>query len=538
MNDNFKVDPAIVRQLAIRAQALPRTNPANLSSLWLNNATIRLYAGPRRLPVYITQQAISLGYYGLTFLESRPQTEKEQRNLYISQHDSGSFWVQPAAASPSRVGTPGSYFSWITGFREYPNRVVLNRNQRTDPPPVLGRDLLPPPGTDQDRWDTQIFLHQLNVQGVVLSPDQPWTGTLHWLFPPGAWGKDGEWGIRNDVLNQDLLFSSNGTPNLFSFTFEVVRWSPAFIAQYIAEDPLARTRCCLGQFDKPNPARGILGPDLFLTEAGCESADIRPRQPGQAPSASCNAEIAKYCRIGRNMTTPVCTETARDFPSAAIDDTIGDFCRRERITTLQALSLVQDPTVKEMCACHLPQTEYTNLELAIKKQYPSLASVSFGNTRCLVPECANSSYSTSSIRSGCKGVMCISAINFAPGTADIGKVDINSTVACSTTGGNKCTIDKDCPDVNLLQCKSGICVARADVKPPTPPGPPTPPRPPGPDGSSDGGGMPWWGWVLLIVGVIALISLIIYAIRPSPEPRAALEVKNAENSPSRESSPI
>lgn len=520
MNENFKIDPKIVRQVALEARNLPPSNPFNLSSLWLNGAVIRLStASGQRLPVYISAQAISKGYNGLTFRNNVPLDNKESRNLYVEQaREVGTFRLQPAAAPPATAGTEGEYFSWITGFSDFPNRVVLNRRQIDNP--TTGSDLRPIPGSDVSQRTIPMFLHQFQVTDVVLSPDQPWTGRLQWFLPPGAvpGAQDGTWGIRNDRLNENLLMSSTGTAANFTFEFEVVRWSPAFVARYIAKDPLAKTRCCLGQFDQPNTSTGTPGvaaPDLFLTETGCIGAGVAPRQPGQPPSAACNSSIATYCKTGRNMVTSTCTEIARDWPSAALDDSIASFCRQEGITTLKALDESKDLTIKGMCACHLPDSQYAELERALKRDNPSLNSVSFGNTRCLVPDCAVSSYSSSSIRTGCKGVTCISAINFAPGTAQIGKVEINSTQTCAATGGSKCTRDQDCPDSTIYRCESGVCVTRSR----DPPGP-NPPMPDGGGGGSDSSSKgafewPWAWWVFLIIGLVLLVivGVIVYAAR-------------------------
>nr|QBK91469.1 MAG: hypothetical protein LCPAC302_00890 [Pithovirus LCPAC302] len=200
------------------------------------------------------------------------------------------------------------------------------------------------------------------------------------------------------------------------------------------------------------------------------------------------------------VTEKVCQEFFADYnrdpgPEASIDSAMESYCAAKYSGFKALFNENAPPADIDVCACHMPEKFYEAYAEEVDKEYPAFGNLGI-NQRCLLFQCANSDYTTTSIGKSCPIPGCISISVFNnKGTFNHSKI-VNST--CCTDIQNKEPGQRGNGPGTRTE-KTGNC---------------------------DGEGEPtetWWDrnkhWVIpaIIIGVVILIFIIIGIIFASFE---------------------
>ncbi len=152
-----------------------------------------------------------------------------------------------------------------------------------------------------------------------------------------------------------------------------------------------------------------------------------------------------YCFAGNGVPDKIQTDlTCREFiseyiknvnPNPQIDAKLTEYCTKTYPNGFKQLFenpvVPTDPTV---CACHMQMAEYTAFENQLLNDYTGInVSTTDGiNDRCLLPQCASSAFTTTSIGKICNVPQCLTITSFkVNGSFDNSKVIINvNTPGC------------------------------------------------------------------------------------------------------------
>jgi hypothetical protein len=215
---------------------------------------------------------------------------------------------------------------------------------------------------------------------------------------------------------------------------------------------------------------------------------------------NCKADYINYCFSFTNndpTTMPIGTNTpsgvaCQNFikdngPTAAFDEGIRKYCSA-KYGGFGDLFNSNNELDKNLCACHMPEPQYTAFQAEIAKNYIGFGNLGFIN-QCLVPQCASSDFKTTVIGKACELPACLNIATFTnQGTFDNSNVTINQ---------------------NISGC--------ANIKPISGPNPP-----PNPNNLT-------WLWVTIgvILGIIILAIIIILIVMYSRKRRVASILEQA-----------
>ena len=216
---------------------------------------------------------------------------------------------------------------------------------------------------------------------------------------------------------------------------------------------------------------------VFTTTIDCTAGgllgDVCSGICEQNPSA-CFDSYKEYCfptRIGRDTRCGdfFANYIAKVSPTASIDTEMAKFCDTNFSGFGDLFSSGTNDYLQNLCACHMPQSQYDAFTNQLKEKYPAISNLGLID-RCAVPRCASSTMKSLTTGNPCPLPQCINAIDFTNnGTF------IDSTIELSNTG--------DCADIS----------GGKEEEPEKP-------------------GIPAYVWILIGVAVLLLVLLIIGVI--------------------------
>ena len=205
--------------------------------------------------------------------------------------------------------------------------------------------------------------------------------------------------------------------NVTNFTLEVVANISLFVSCQTPEE--LESEFCLNLCSQPDN-QALCYPQyrqFCLVESGSDG------NINLFTNESCDTFIKQYL--------------STQGPQADVDNLINGACAQ--FTDVDEFN-AQDTTVRDICACHLPQDIYDNLRNTLIQEFPGFQYVD-ENERCLFPQCPSSSYKISvPIGRTCALPKCINIASINNNGTIKGGAQINQDSRCQSaknqTGNN------------------------------------------------------------------------------------------------------
>lgn len=221
--------------------------------------------------------------------------------------------------------------------------------------------------------------------------------------------------------------------------------------------------------------------------------------------SSCINDYISYCLTGSPTIPITSSQACQDFiqnyietqgPVAQIDDNLGAYCQ-SKYQGFGDLFASPSAIDQELCACHMPSSQYAAFEQQLVATYPGFGNLGLVN-ECLLPQCASSPYKSVVTTGKCNLPQCLNIVSFNnDGTFNNSSVTINQNAQCASIVGTP-PAPPPTPQPSAPPAAPGSA--------PQPVGPAVPPTPPS--------GQPgfWDRYKYEIIAIIALLVLLLIVI--------------------------
>jgi hypothetical protein len=155
---------------------------------------------------------------------------------------------------------------------------------------------------------------------------------------------------------------------------------------------------------------------------------------------SCLPNYLSYCFPDLIRTNQVCQNFISDYiqnvgTSSDIDSSLNEYCARKYQGFGDLFNNTNNLTDQQLCACHMPQQQYDNYTQQLEQEFPGFTRLGIVD-RCLLPQCASSSFKSTQTTQQCNVPQCINIASFSNnGTFDRSSVTINQSGDCANIVG-------------------------------------------------------------------------------------------------------